>query len=198
VIYLCYPNNPTGAVATADQLSAWVKYARKNKSIILFDAAYEAFIRTPGIPHSIFEIEGARDCCIEFRSFSKTAGFTGTRCGYAVVPKRLKAYDRKGNAVSVHAMWMRRQTTKFNGCSYIVQRAAEAVYSKKGKAQVKKLIAALPETSKEKAAFAKELASIEKAYTAAKSKNNVSAYADALVRLRTLQKNVGNHAMKNL
>lgn len=140
VIYLCYPNNPTGAVATKEQLAAWVKYARKNKAVILFDAAYEAFIRTPGIPHSIFEIEGARECCIEFRSFSKTAGFTGTRCGYAAVPKSLMAYDRKGNPVSLHAMWMRRQTTKFNGCSYIVQRAAEAVYTKKGKAQVKKLI----------------------------------------------------------
>ena len=140
VIYLCYPNNPTGAVATAEQLAAWVKYARKNKSIILFDAAYEAFIRTPGIPHSIFEIEGARDCCVEFRSFSKTAGFTGTRCGYAVVPKSVKVYDRKGNPISLHVMWMRRQTTKFNGCSYIVQRAAEAIYSKQGKAQVKKLI----------------------------------------------------------
>lgn len=140
LIYLCFPNNPTGAVATREQLQAWVEYARKNKVLILFDAAYEAFIRTPGIPHSIFEIEGARECAIEFRSFSKTAGFTGTRCAYTVIPKDLIAYTKKGEKVPLHPMWTRRHTTKFNGVSYIVQRAAEAIYTKEGKRQVKKII----------------------------------------------------------
>ncbi|MBQ7190079.1 MAG: LL-diaminopimelate aminotransferase [Kiritimatiellae bacterium] len=140
LIYLCFPNNPTGAVATKEQLTAWVAYARKNKALILFDAAYEAFIRTPGIPHSIFEIEGARECAIEFRSFSKTAGFTGTRCAFTVIPKDLVAYTKKGEKVPLHPMWTRRHTTKFNGVSYIVQRAAAAIYTKEGKRQVKKII----------------------------------------------------------
>ena len=140
LIYLCFPNNPTGAVATKEQLAAWVAYARKNKALILFDAAYEAFIRTPGIPHSIFEIEGARECAIEFRSFSKTAGFTGTRCAFTVIPKDLVAYTKKGEKVPLHPMWTRRHTTKFNGVSYIVQRAAAAIYTKEGKRQVKKII----------------------------------------------------------
>lgn len=140
LVYLCFPNNPTGAVATKEQLTAWVDYARANKALILFDAAYEAFIRTPGIPHSIYEIPGAKSCAIEFRSFSKTAGFTGTRCAFTVVPKELVAYTAKGEAVPLHPMWTRRHTTKFNGVSYPVQRAAEAVYSREGKKQVKATI----------------------------------------------------------
>ena len=140
LIYLCYPNNPTGAVATKRQLKAWVDYAKANKALILFDAAYEAFIRTPGIPHSIYEIPGARKCAIEFRSFSKTAGFTGTRCGYIVVPKGLCAYTKKGECVELRPMWTRRHTTKFNGCSYITQRGAEAVYSREGAKQTKATI----------------------------------------------------------
>ena len=140
LVYLCFPNNPTGAVATREQLAAWVDYARANKALLLFDAAYEAFIRTPGIPHSIYEIPGAKSCAIEFRSFSKTAGFTGTRCAFTVVPKELVAYTRKGDAVPLHPMWTRRHTTKFNGVSYPVQRAAEAVYSREGRRQVKATI----------------------------------------------------------
>lgn len=135
IVYLCYPNNPTGAVATKEQLQAWVDWAVANKALILFDAAYEAFIRTPGIPHSIYECEGARRCAIEFRSYSKTAGFTGIRCGYTVVPKGLVAYAADGSPVELRPMWMRRQTTKFNGASYITQRGAEAVYSPEGREQ---------------------------------------------------------------
>ena len=137
LIYLCFPNNPTGAVATKAQLAAWVAYAKQNKAIILFDSAYEAYIRDPQIPHSIYEIEGARDVAIEFRSFSKTAGFTGTRCAYTVVPKSLMAYDAAGNAHAVHALWNRRHTTKFNGVSYPVQKAAAAIYTDEGKKQVR-------------------------------------------------------------
>src|SRR3954468_10988922 len=124
LIYLCFPNNPTGAVATKAQLAAWIAYAKKNKAIILFDSAYEAFIRDPQIPHSIYEIEGARDVALEFRSFSKTAGFTGTRCAYLVVPKTVVAYDAAGNAHPVHALWNRRHSTKFNGVAYPIQKAA--------------------------------------------------------------------------
>ena len=140
IVYLCYPNNPTGAVATKEQLQAWVDWANANKALILFDAAYEAFIRTPGIPHSIYECEGAKKCAIEFRSFSKTAGFTGIRCGYTVVPKGLVAYAADGTPVELRTMWMRRQTTKFNGASYITQRGAEAVYSPEGREQCRKII----------------------------------------------------------
>ena len=140
LIYLCSPNNPTGATATREQLAAWVEYARAHKALILFDAAYEAFIRDDSIPHSIYEIPGAREVAIEFRSFSKTAGFTGTRCAFTVVPKCCVAYDAAGAAVPLHAMWNRRHTTKFNGVSYPVQRAAEAVYSPAGKAQAKALV----------------------------------------------------------
>jgi LL-diaminopimelate aminotransferase len=136
LIYLCFPNNPTGAVATKAQLAAWVAYAKQNKAIILFDSAYEAYIRDPQIPHSIYEIEGARDVAIEFRSFSKTAGFTGTRCAYTVVPKTLVAYDAAGNAQPLHALWNRRHTTKFNGVSYPVQKAAAAIFTDEGKKQV--------------------------------------------------------------
>jgi LL-diaminopimelate aminotransferase len=139
LIYLCFPNNPTGAVATKAQLQAWVDYAARNKAVILFDSAYEAYIRDPGIPHSIYEIEGARDVAIEFRSFSKTAGFTGTRCAYTVVPKSLMASDAAGKPQALHALWNRRQTTKFNGVSYPVQRAAAAVYTAEGMRQTRAL-----------------------------------------------------------
>jgi len=140
LIYLCFPNNPTGAVASREHLQAWVDYARAHGSIIFFDAAYEAFITDPAIPHSIYEIEGARECAIEFRSFSKNAGFTGTRCALTVVPKSLMAKAADGSDVQLWALWNRRQSTKFNGVSYIVQRGAEAVYSAAGQQQVKELI----------------------------------------------------------
>lgn len=140
LIYLCFPNNPTGATATKEHLTAWVEYAQANGSIILYDAAYEAFISDPNLPRSIYEIEGAKDCAIEFRSFSKTAGFTGTRCAFTVVPKTLIAKAKDGSDVELWKLWNRRQATKFNGVSYIIQRAAEAVYSEAGKAQVKALI----------------------------------------------------------
>ncbi|MEM9537785.1 MAG: LL-diaminopimelate aminotransferase [Cyanobacteria bacterium P01_E01_bin.45] len=141
LIYLCFPNNPTGATATKEHLKQWVDYAKANGSIILFDAAYEAFITDDSLPHSIYEIEGARDCAIEFRSFSKNAGFTGTRCALTVVPKSLKGKAADGSEVALHQLWNRRQSTKFNGVSYIVQRGAEAVYSAEGQAQTKALIA---------------------------------------------------------
>ncbi|MFM8524017.1 MAG: LL-diaminopimelate aminotransferase [Cyanobacteriota bacterium] len=141
LIYLCFPNNPTGAVASREQLQQWVDYALANKALILFDAAYEAFIQDPSLPHSIYEIEGARQCAIEFRSFSKNAGFTGTRCAITVVPRGLMGTAADGEAVELWALWNRRQCTKFNGVSYIVQRGAEAVYSAEGQAQVKALIA---------------------------------------------------------
>ena len=140
LVYLCYPNNPTGTTLTKEQLTVWVEYARKNKVIILFDAAYEAFITEDNVPHSIYEIEGATEVAIEFRSFSKTAGFTGTRCGYTVVPKQLKGFSANGEEVSINKLWNRRQCTKFNGTSYVVQRAAEATFSVEGKKQVKSLI----------------------------------------------------------
>lgn len=140
LIYLCFPNNPTGATATREHLKAWVDYAKANDSILFFDAAYEAFITDPELPHSIYEIEGARDCAIEFRSFSKNAGFTGTRCAFTVVPKTLTAKAKDGSDVQLWPLWNRRQSTKFNGVSYIVQRGAEAVYSEAGKAQIKGLI----------------------------------------------------------
>jgi LL-diaminopimelate aminotransferase len=140
LIYLCFPNNPTGATATKEHLKAWVDYAKANGSIIFFDAAYEAYITDPELPHSIYEIEGARDCAIEFRSFSKNAGFTGTRCALTVVPKTLTAKASDGSDVELWKLWTRRHTTKFNGVSYIVQRGAEAVYSEEGQAQIKALI----------------------------------------------------------
>jgi len=135
IIYLCFPNNPTGAVATREQLKAWVDYANQNGSVILYDSAYEAFITRPDIPHSIFEIEGAKTCAIEFRSFSKTAGFTGTRCGYTVVPR-----DLERGGTKLNSLWNRRQTTKFNGTPYIVQRGAEAVYTPEGREQIMEAI----------------------------------------------------------
>jgi LL-diaminopimelate aminotransferase len=140
IIYLCFPNNPTGAVATRAQLEAWVKYALTNRAVILFDAAYEAYISDASVPHSIYEIPGARECAIEFRSFSKNGGFTGTRCAFIVVPKTLMVSTANGEAKPLHPLWLRRHTTKFNGVSYIVQRGAEALYSPEGKAQVATLI----------------------------------------------------------
>jgi LL-diaminopimelate aminotransferase len=140
IIYLCFPNNPTGVVASREILQTWVDYARESQAVILFDAAYEAYITEEQIPHSIYEIEGAKECAIEFRSFSKTAGFTGTRCAYTVVPKDLMASTSSGEPVSLNKLWNRRHTTKFNGVSYPVQVAAAAVYSDEGKAQVRNLI----------------------------------------------------------
>lgn len=140
LIYLCFPNNPTGAVATKEQLAKWVDYARQNKAIILFDAAYEEYISDPDIPHSIYEIDGAKDVAIEFRSFSKTAGFTGVRCAFTVIPRQLAAYSKDGKAVEVNPIWKRRQCTKFNGVSYITQAGAAAVYTEEGKKQIKKTI----------------------------------------------------------
>jgi len=139
-IYLCFPNNPTGAVATKAQLAEWVAYARKEKALILFDAAYAAFIRDDSIPRSIYEIEGAREVAVEFRSYSKTAGFTGTRCAYTVVPKSCLIYDNSGASYPLHQFWNRRHSTKFNGVSYPVQRAAEAVYLGDGPRQIQELI----------------------------------------------------------
>jgi LL-diaminopimelate aminotransferase len=140
VVYLCSPNNPTGAVATRAQLQAWVDYALKNRAVILFDAAYEAYISDPALPRSIYEIPGARECAIEFRSFSKNGGFTGVRCAYTVVPKSLLAQTNSGEFKPLHPLWNRRMSTKFNGVSYIIQRAAEALYAPEGKAQVAALI----------------------------------------------------------
>ena len=140
IIYLCYPNNPTGTTLKKDDLAAWVRYAKKNGALILFDAAYEAFIREDDIPHSIYEIDGAKDVAIEFRSYSKTAGFTGTRCAFTVVPKALFGIDGKGEKQSINAMWNRRHTTKFNGVPYITQKGALACYSDAGKAQIKEII----------------------------------------------------------
>ncbi len=148
LIYLCFPNNPTGSTATKEQLQAWVDYARANGSLILFDAAYEAFITDPAIPHSIYEIPGARECAIEFRSFSKNAGFTGTRCALTVVPKSLVFKASDGSDVQLWQLWNRRQSTKFNGVSYIVQRGAEAVYSEEGQGEVKALISFYLENAK--------------------------------------------------
>lgn len=141
LVYLCYPNNPTGATATHAQLQAWVDYARREKAILLYDAAYEAFIQDPELPRSIFEIEGAHECAMEFRSFSKNGGFTGVRCAYVVIPKTLVGRTADGQEQALHPLWSRRHSTKFNGASYPVQRGAAAVFSEQGKAQVAALIA---------------------------------------------------------
>lgn len=141
VIYLCSPNNPTGAAMTKEQLAKWVAYAQAHKSLILFDSAYEAYIQDPALPHSIYEIPGAEKVAVEFRSFSKTAGFTGTRCAYTVVPRGVQVEDENGHAHALNALWLRRQTTKFNGVPYIIQRGAEAVYSPEGQTQIKQTIA---------------------------------------------------------
>ncbi|MGG6266342.1 LL-diaminopimelate aminotransferase [Leptolyngbya sp. AN03gr2] len=148
LVYLCFPNNPTGATATKEYLKAWVDYAKANGTIIFFDAAYEAYVTDPTLPRSIYEIEGARDCAIEFRSFSKNAGFTGTRCAFTVVPKTLTAKASDGSDVELWKLWNRRQSTKFNGVSYIVQRGAEAVYSEEGQAQIKQLVSFYLENAK--------------------------------------------------
>ena len=148
MIYLCFPNNPTGTVLTKSQLAKWVNYAKENKSIILFDSAYEAFITEQNVPHSIYEIEGAKEVAIEFRSFSKTAGFTGVRCGYTVIPKALKGYTNSGDAVELNKLWNRRQCTKFNGASYITQRGAEAIYSEEGRKQIMQNIKYYQENAK--------------------------------------------------
>ncbi len=140
IIYLCFPNNPTGATISKQELKDWVDYANSNNSLIFFDAAYEAFIQDTNLPHSIYEIEGAKNCSIEFRSFSKNAGFTGVRCAYTVIPKNLSGRNSKGEEINLWSLWNRRQSTKFNGVSYIVQRGAEAVYSDQGKIEVSKLI----------------------------------------------------------
>jgi LL-diaminopimelate aminotransferase len=140
IIYLCFPNNPTGAVATRAQLAKWVAYARAHEAIILFDAAYEAYICDPAIPHSIYEIEGARECAVEFRSFSKNGGFTGVRCGFTVMPKTLLARTGDGRSMPLHGLWHRRWSTKANSVSYPVQRGAEAIYTEAGKTQVRHLI----------------------------------------------------------
>ncbi len=140
VVYLCSPNNPTGAAMTRDQLEAWVKYALAHNALLLYDAAYEAYIAEPGIPHSVYEIPGARDCAIEFRSFSKNGGFTGTRCAFTIVPKTLLASTRTGERKPLHPLWQRRMTTKFNGTAYIIQRGAEALYTPEGRVQVRALI----------------------------------------------------------
>ena len=140
MIYLCFPNNPTGTILNKEKLKKWVDYAKENQSIILYDAAYEAFITEKEIPHSIYEVEGAKEVAIEFKSYSKTAGFTGVRCAYVVIPKALKGYTKEGEEVSLNKLWNRRTCTKFNGVSYVVQRAAEATYSEEGKRQIKENI----------------------------------------------------------
>ena len=140
IIYLCFPNNPTGATINKQELKKWVDFANENNSLILFDAAYEAFIQDKNIPHSIYEIEGARNCAIEFRSFSKNAGFTGVRCAYTVIPRNLSGFNSQDEKINLWQLWNRRQSTKFNGVSYIVQRGAEAVYSFNGKGEVKSLV----------------------------------------------------------
>ena len=148
LIYLCSPNNPTGAAYNKEQLTAWVNYAKENSAIILYDAAYECFITDSSLPRSIFEIEGAKECAIEFCSLSKTAGFTGTRCGYTVVPQALKGYNTDGDEVSINKLWLRRQTTKFNGVPYIIQRGAAAVFTEEGQKQVKENIAYYAENAR--------------------------------------------------
>ncbi|MGI6685216.1 MAG: LL-diaminopimelate aminotransferase [Bacillota bacterium] len=140
MIYLCFPNNPTGMTLSKEELKKWIDYAWENQTVILYDSAYEAYIQEDGVPHSIFEIEGAREVAVEFRSFSKTAGFTGTRCAYTVVPKEVKVYDSAGKSHSLNQLWLRRQTTKFNGVSYPVQVGAAAVYSEEGKKQIKEMV----------------------------------------------------------
>ncbi len=141
IIYLCFPNNPTGTTLSKAELQKWVDYARENKAVILYDAAYEAYIQEPDVPHSIYEIEGAKEVAVEFRTFSKNAGFTGTRCGLTIVPKTLKGYTAGGEPYPLNQLWNRRQTTKFNGTPYIVQRGAEAVYTPAGQQQIRELIA---------------------------------------------------------
>ncbi len=181
LIFLCYPNNPTGTVASKEELKKWVDYARANKSIILYDAAYEAFITEDGIPRSIYEIEGAKEIAIEFRSFSKTAGFTGTRCAYTVIPEEVKAYDSEGNAHSVKKLWMRRHSTKFNGVSYPVQKAAAAIYTPEGKKEVEEVIAYYLENARIMRESLAEIGyivygGVNAPYVWVKTKNNMSSW----------------------
>ncbi|KST69399.1 LL-diaminopimelate aminotransferase [Mastigocoleus testarum] len=181
LVYLCFPNNPTGATATKEYLKKWVDYAKANGTIIFFDSAYEGYITDPTLPHSIYEIEGARDCAIEFRSFSKSAGFTGTRCAFTVVPKTLKGKASDGSDVEIWKLWNRRQSTKFNGVSYIVQRGAEAAYSDEGKSQIKQLINFYLENAKiicDKltAAGLKVYGGVNAPYVWVKTPNNLSSW----------------------
>lgn len=181
LIYLCYPNNPTGTVASRETLKKWVDYARANDALILFDAAYEAFISDPAIPHSIFEIEGAKEVAIEFRSFSKNIGFTGVRCALTVVPKQLMGKAPSGEKVSIHQLWNRRQSTKFNGASYVVQKGAAAAYTDEGRAQMKGLIdfymnnARLLREGLEKAGI-KVFGGVNAPYVWLKTPNNLSSW----------------------
>jgi LL-diaminopimelate aminotransferase len=181
LIFLCYPNNPTGTVASKEELKKWVDYAIENNAIILYDAAYEAFITEEGIPRSIYDIKGAKKVAIEFRSFSKTAGFTGTRCATTVIPEELLAYDSEGKAHSVKALWNRRQSTKFNGVSYPVQKAAAAIYSKEGKKEVAEVIAYYLENAKIMRASLAEIGytvfgGINAPYVWVKTKNNATSW----------------------
>ena len=181
MIYLCLPNNPTGVTLSKEELKKWVDYARENRSVILFDAAYEAYIQEEGVPHSIFEIEGAREVAVEFRSLSKTAGFTGTRCAYTIVPKEVMVYDSNAKAHSLNTLWLRRQTTKFNGVSYPVQAAAAAVFSVDGQKQVKEMInyymenANIIRTGLEKAGY-KVFGGINAPYIWLKTPNNMGSW----------------------
>ncbi len=181
LIFLCYPNNPTGTVATKEELKKWVDYALKNNSIILYDAAYEAFITEENIPHSIYEIEGAKKCAIEFRSFSKTAGFTGTRCAFTVIPKELVAYDSESKAHAVRNLWNRRHSTKFNGVSYPVQKAAAAIFTDEGKKEVAEIIAYYLENARIMRESLTEIGytvygGVNAPYVWVKTKNNASSW----------------------
>ncbi len=182
IIYLCYPNNPTGTTLTYDQLKVFVDYAIENKALILFDAAYECFITEDDVPHTIYEIEGAKKVAIEFRSFSKMAGFTGTRCAYTVVPKEVMGYDSKDNEVALNQLWNRRQTTKFNGVSYPVQAAATAVYSDEGKKEIKEIIDYYMENAKVIKSSLEELGlevygGVNSPYIWVKTPNNMDSWA---------------------
>jgi len=181
LIFLCYPNNPTGTVATKDELKKWVDYALANNCIIFYDAAYQAYITDPSIPKTIYEIEGAENCAIEFRSFSKTAGFTGTRCAFVVIPDGVKAFDKSGKSFPVKPLWNRRHTTKFNGVSYPVQKAAAAVYSEEGKKETNEIIAYYLENAKimreslAKAGY-KVFGGVNAPYVWVKTKNNMKSW----------------------
>jgi LL-diaminopimelate aminotransferase len=181
IIYLCFPNNPTGMTISKAELKKWVDYALENKAIILYDAAYEAYITDPSIPHSIYEIEGARKIAIEFRSFSKKAGFTGTRCAYTVIPKDLMAYDATGKSYPLNPLWLRRQTTKFNGVSYPVQKAAAAIYTEQGKKETLGVIAYYMENARiMREAFTKQgfkvFGGVNAPYVWVKTKNNMKSW----------------------
>ncbi|MCL2327447.1 MAG: LL-diaminopimelate aminotransferase [Bacteroidetes bacterium] len=181
LIFLCFPNNPTGTTSTRENLEKWVAYARANNSIILYDAAYEAYIQDADVPHSIFEIPGAETCAIEFRSFSKKAGFTGVRCAYVIIPETLKAANSKGEMVSVKALWSRRHSTKFNGASYPVQRAAAAIYTPEGKEQIAGVIAYYMENARiMKASLEQQgftvFGGVNAPYVWVKTKNNMKSW----------------------